>query len=280
VFFSGNGQPLGLLRGNLSGVLGLEVSAEPADPREPVAETSSGSGDGFDAGLVALPAVALAVVWIKRVSPGPAFYTQEREGRAGSRIRVRKAAHHARRAESLLVKHLSENPGARLQWQQYFKLKEDPRIVPAIGCWLRRTSLDELPQLWSVLKGEMSLVGPRPFPYYHLEEFDAAFRALRSQVLPGLRVCGRFRAAATTTSGSRSRWTRTTSATGRCGWTCTSWPGPSTPCFVHVRRTHVGPGADTWSCTLSRKPGWLATSAIQGCDAPLHISDRSPQRSS
>jgi lipopolysaccharide/colanic/teichoic acid biosynthesis glycosyltransferase len=123
---------------------------------------------------------------MKRVSPGPAFYTQEREGQGSTRIRVPKLRTMHVNAESLLLEHLSENAEARREWQEHFKLKEDPRIVPGIGRLLRRTSLDELPQLWSVLKGEMSLVGPRPFPCYHLDEFDAGFRALRGRVPPGL----------------------------------------------------------------------------------------------
>ena len=136
--------------------------------------------------VVSLPILAVAVFLIKRTSPGPAFFTQERIGLGGRRIGIWKLRTMYVDAESRLSDHLERNPQARREWEQFCKLKDDPRIIPGIGRFLRRTSLDELPQLWNILKGEMSLVGPRPFPPYHVGKFRRDFRGLRQRVLPGL----------------------------------------------------------------------------------------------
>jgi lipopolysaccharide/colanic/teichoic acid biosynthesis glycosyltransferase len=136
--------------------------------------------------VVAAPLVGLCALWIRKISPGNPFYTQEREGRDGTTLRILKLRTMFPDAEEMLESHLSRNPSAREEWEQFCKLKHDPRILPGVGHFLRKTSLDELPQLWNVLKGEMSLIGPRPFPAYHNSRFDPEFLQVRVQVRPGL----------------------------------------------------------------------------------------------
>jgi len=136
--------------------------------------------------LLSLPALGAAALWIKLTSRGPAFHRQIREGFAGRPIDVWKLRTMHVDGGRLLEEWFEAHPEDRDHWRSHFKLREDPRVLPFIGRVLRRTSLDELPQLWSVLKGEMSLVGPRPLPDYHLEQIAPEFRELRARVLPGL----------------------------------------------------------------------------------------------
>jgi Undecaprenyl-phosphate galactose phosphotransferase WbaP len=171
---------------DMGGVLGLEVRQNLLVPMNRAVKRAIDLALAWLLGLLTLPAVALAALWIRLASPGPVFYTQWRAGVAGRPIRVRKLRTMHPGADGLLAEHLESSPGAREEWERYFKLRRDPRVIPGIGALLRRTSLDELPQLWSVIAGEMSLVGPRPFPDYHLDRFTPEFRALRARVRPGL----------------------------------------------------------------------------------------------
>jgi lipopolysaccharide/colanic/teichoic acid biosynthesis glycosyltransferase len=130
--------------------------------------------------------MAAAALWIKLSSRGPVFYRQMREGLDGRRLPVWKLRTMYADGDRLLEEWLGDHPEDRAYWDRHFKLRDDPRVLPVIGPLLRRTSLDELPQLWSILTGKMSLVGPRPLPDYHLGQFSSEFRTLRTRVLPGL----------------------------------------------------------------------------------------------
>lgn len=102
---------------------------------------------------------------------GPAFYGHERIGRDGKKFKCLKFRSMAVNSQELLKEILDKDPNARLEWEQTFKLKHDPRITK-VGHFLRKTSLDELPQLVNIIKGEMSTVGPRPVTQQELKMYD------------------------------------------------------------------------------------------------------------
>ncbi|WP_232816601.1 sugar transferase [Paracoccus zhejiangensis] len=131
--------------------------------------------------LLALPLVlpiALVVLVMIAKEGGSPFYTQMRLGKSGRSFRMWKFRSMVRNADQQLADYLDANPAAREEWDRSQKLKHDPRIT-SFGRFIRKSSLDELPQLWNVLIGDMSIVGPRPmmvdqavhYPgadYYHM----------------------------------------------------------------------------------------------------------------
>lgn len=125
--------------------------------------------------------LVLIALAIRLTSPGPAIFSQRRAGKNGRPFvmyKFRSMHTNAEMVQSELVRfNLMSGP--------VFKVENDPRITP-LGRILRKTSLDELPQLWNVLRGQMSLVGPRPLPLYEVEKFDSPAQRRRLSMKPGL----------------------------------------------------------------------------------------------
>ncbi len=120
----------------------------------------------FDIFLVlasALPALCITLLFAALVALDGSnpFYTQNRIGRGGRSFRIWKLRSMVANTDATLKIYLAKNPQAAREWAKTQKLKNDPRVTP-IGRFIRKTSIDELPQLWNVLNGTMSLVGPRP----------------------------------------------------------------------------------------------------------------------
>jgi len=138
----------------------------------------------FFGGFIVVPFMVVIALLIKITSRGPVFYGHERIGKNGKKIRVWKFRSMAVDADKRLAKILDENPQYREEWDKSHKLADDPRIT-AIGKFLRKSSLDELPQLFNILKGEMSFIGPRPVTKAEEIKYGENFSYVFS-VKPGL----------------------------------------------------------------------------------------------
>jgi exopolysaccharide production protein ExoY len=125
--------------------------------------------------------VALAI-WLS--GSGPIHYRQTRLGKDGTPFHVYKFRSMVANADQVLEEFLAKDPVARAEWDTFQKLNDDPRIIP-IGKFIRRFSLDELPQFWNVLRGDMSLIGPRPCMERQRSLYGSAW-AHYTAVRPGL----------------------------------------------------------------------------------------------
>ena len=132
-----------------------------------------------------LPVIGIIGLAIKLTSKGPIFYTQPRVGRNDTPFRIIKFRSMYRDSQQRLAKLLENNEDVRNEWQANFKLKNDPRIT-RVGKFLRATSLDELPQIFNVIKGDMSLVGPRPVLQKEIDLYYKDYSDYYYLVRPGI----------------------------------------------------------------------------------------------
>ena len=158
----------------------------PITPRAPLTRAAERGLDivcAIGLGLVFSPVIAASFIALG-LSDGPVLFSQPRLGRGGRVFQVYKFRTMVPNAPQVLQDLLDGNPALRAEWDVSFKLKDDPRVTP-IGRFLRKTSLDELPQLWNIIKGDMSLVGPRPIEPFEIEKYGRYARHYFAQ-RPGL----------------------------------------------------------------------------------------------
>lgn len=169
---------------DMGGILGLEVHQKLLDPRRQwIKRCAELALILLFSPLILLISAAIAVV-IKVDSKGPVLFGHKRIGRGGKDITIWKFRTMVQDAGAVLAECLKSDPALRAEWEEKHKLACDPRITKA-GRFLRRTSLDELPQLWNVVCGDLSLVGPRPIVWDEVDKYEGGF-VLYKKVKPGL----------------------------------------------------------------------------------------------
>ena len=134
--------------------------------------------------IVALPVFLLTAVAILIESGRPVFFGHSRVGRSGRAFRLLKFRTMAVNSDEILAEHLASDPEAADEWEQNRKLRRDPRVT-RVGRVLRRTSLDELPQIWNILRGDMSIAGPRPIVEAEILKYGTTY-PLYALAKPGL----------------------------------------------------------------------------------------------
>ncbi|MGL4394250.1 MAG: exopolysaccharide biosynthesis polyprenyl glycosylphosphotransferase [Brevinema sp.] len=140
---------------------------------------------GFLIVLALSPIFIITAILIKLTSKGPIFYKQDRLGKGGKLFKIWKFRSMHLNADERLKEMIASDPEIKKEWDTYLKLKNDPRIT-AVGHFIRKYSIDELPQLFNVVLGTMSLVGPRPFLPGEIEAVNPSLVPLYAQVKPGL----------------------------------------------------------------------------------------------
>jgi Undecaprenyl-phosphate galactose phosphotransferase WbaP len=133
---------------------------------------------------VTVPILLIVSLLVKLTSRGPIFYSHRRIRKSGLFFSMWKFRTMCQNSTEVLEQHLAKYPKARAEWNRTHKLRKDPRIT-RVGSFLRQYSVDELPQLWNVLTGQMSLVGPRPIVAAEVEKYGDCFGCY-CEVKPGL----------------------------------------------------------------------------------------------
>lgn len=151
--------------------------------------------------IVLSPLILVAVLMIRLQDGGPVLFAQDRIGKDGRMFRCFKLRTMVPDAQAQLDILIAESPKARREWEYNQKLTDDPRITP-LGSFFRKTSIDELPQLWNIIMGDMSLVGPRPIIESEVVRYGDKFQDYCS-VLPGLTGLWQVRGRSDTTYDER-----------------------------------------------------------------------------
>ncbi len=175
---------LGLSVREVGGLIGLEVTQKLLRPSAQMIKRTIDLTITILLAPLVLLIIAGTAILVKLESPGPALFANERVGFCGRKFTTWKLRSMAINGHHLLEKYLEDNPAERAIWQETQKLKRDPRIT-RVGRIIRKTSIDELPQLWNVLIGDMSLVGPRPMFEAQIPLYGAGY-ALYKRVRPGI----------------------------------------------------------------------------------------------
>jgi Undecaprenyl-phosphate galactose phosphotransferase WbaP len=180
---------------DFEGLLGMEARQNCLIPLDQILKRLMDILLSIILGILSLPLLLITALMIKLDSAGPIFYKQERVGKDGRRITIIKFRSMQVYAEKILIEYFAKHPKAQKEWNETQKLREDPRIT-RVGRWLRKFSVDELPQLFNVLKGDMSLVGPRPIvesEVWRYQDYIDVYSAVRPGVTGMWQVSGRNR---------------------------------------------------------------------------------------